>query len=58
MALEAGASGSPVIAMRKGALPELVVDGMTGYLVDLDAMVESIRNAVDQPIGLPCPCGP
>ncbi len=31
---EAMVSGTPVIAYRRGAMPELVVDGLSGYLVD------------------------
>jgi glycosyltransferase involved in cell wall biosynthesis len=34
VAMEALASGTPVIAYRSGALPEIVEDGVTGYLVD------------------------
>lgn len=48
VALEAAASGTPVVAMRRGALPELVIHGETGYLVDsVEEMVEAVR-AVDQ----------
>lgn len=43
--LEAAGSGTPVVAMNRGAIPELVVDGETGYLVDdLEAMVEAVRR--------------
>jgi len=35
--LEAAASGIPAVATRCGALPELVLDGETGLLVDEDA---------------------
>jgi len=33
VAMEAAASGTPVIAFRRGALPEVVKDGVTGLLV-------------------------
>jgi glycosyltransferase involved in cell wall biosynthesis len=32
--VEAFASGTPVIAWRRGAMPEIVEDGVTGFLVD------------------------
>lgn len=34
IAMEAAASGTPVIALRRGALPEVVREGVTGFLVD------------------------
>lgn len=34
VAMEALASGTPVTAYRSGALPEIVEDGVTGFLVD------------------------
>lgn len=34
VAMEALASGTPVIAFRSGALPEIVEDGVTGFIVD------------------------
>ena len=46
--MEAAACGTPVIAFRTGALPELVEDGRTGFLVDdVDGMAAAIRR-VDQ----------
>lgn len=44
--VEAMASGTPVIAFARGAAPELVVDGETGFLVDnVDSMVEAVEKA-------------
>ena len=41
--LEAMASGTPVLATSKGAVPELVVNGLTGFVVDsVDDMVRAI----------------
>jgi glycosyltransferase involved in cell wall biosynthesis len=34
VAMEAAASGTPVIALRRGALPEVVREGITGFLVE------------------------
>jgi glycosyltransferase involved in cell wall biosynthesis len=40
---EALACGTPVIAFRRGAVPELIDDGVTGFVVDaLDEMVSAI----------------
>jgi UDP-glucose:tetrahydrobiopterin glucosyltransferase len=36
VAAEAQATSTPVIAYRRGALPEIVVDGRTGFVVDAD----------------------
>lgn len=45
VALEALASGTPVIAYRAGALADIVEDGRTGFLVDdVASMAEAIAN--------------
>ncbi len=44
--LEAQASGTPVIAFARGALPEVVEHGTTGFLVrDTDEMIDAIEQA-------------
>ncbi len=41
--VEAMASGTPVIAMSRGAAPELIIQGSTGFLVsDVDEMVHAV----------------
>ncbi|MEM1352494.1 MAG: glycosyltransferase family 4 protein [Pseudomonadota bacterium] len=42
--LEAMACGAPVIATRVGAFEELVVDGVTGHLVDIEDVDEMVRT--------------
>jgi glycosyltransferase involved in cell wall biosynthesis len=45
IAMEALASGTPVIAMRSGALQEIISDGETGFLVSsADEMAQAIRR--------------
>jgi glycosyltransferase involved in cell wall biosynthesis len=45
VAMEAASAGTPVIAYRSGALPEVVVDGRTGFIVESEQqMAEAIRN--------------
>ena len=49
--LQAMASGLPVIAVKAGALSELVQDGINGYLYeqgDIATMVQSIENIITQ----------
>jgi glycosyltransferase involved in cell wall biosynthesis len=48
VAMEALASGTPVIAMRSGALPDIVEHGRTGYVVDNVAeMADAMQRAGD-----------
>ncbi len=50
--LEALAHGLPVVATRVGALPELVSEGQTGYLVDVgdvDALASRLTALLDDP---------
>jgi glycosyltransferase involved in cell wall biosynthesis len=43
--VEAMASGTPAIAFNLGAIPELIEEGLTGYVVeDVDAMVDAVRR--------------
>jgi glycosyltransferase involved in cell wall biosynthesis len=44
-AMEAMAAGTPIVAWRSGALPEIVSDGRTGFLVSsVDEMAEAINH--------------
>lgn len=48
--VEAMATGTPVLAFSRGAAPELVRDGETGFLLpsgDVDAMVDAVRRLDD-----------
>ena len=41
--VESMACGTPVIAFNRGAVPEIVVNGKTGFVVDsMDAMIEAV----------------
>jgi len=47
VAAEAQATGTPVIAYRRGALPEVIIDGRTGFVVtpdDVDAAGRALAN--------------
>ena len=48
--IEAGAAGLPVVATRAGGLPEVIVDGITGLLVDIgnvQDMAHQVQKLVD-----------
>ena len=46
--IEAMACGTPVIAFRRGSVPEIVIDGKTGFIVDNeDEMVAAVKR-IDQ----------
>lgn len=46
VAMEALAAGTPVVAYRSGALPEIVEDGVTGFIVDdVPGMARAIEAA-------------
>ena len=49
--VEAMASGTPVIAYRRGSMPELISEGQTGLIVDdIDAAIQAVGcvNALDR----------
>ena len=44
--IEAMACGTPVVAMNRGSVPEIVEDGVTGFIVDTeDEAAEAVRKA-------------
>ncbi|HEV2963376.1 MAG TPA: glycosyltransferase [Candidatus Angelobacter sp.] len=45
VAMEAAASGTPVIAFRRGALPQVIEEGVTGFLVDgVDEAIQALKK--------------
>jgi glycosyltransferase involved in cell wall biosynthesis len=50
--LEAGACRKPVVATRVGGIPEVVQDGVNGYLVapgDVDDLTRRVQQLLDSP---------
>ncbi len=54
VALEALASGTPVVAWRAGALPEIVEHGRTGFVVDTEAELSDAILAAAELDGAAC----
>ena len=53
IAIEAAACGKPVVATRVGGIPEVVLDGVTGYLVepqDIEQMARCVQELVNDPL--------
>jgi glycosyltransferase involved in cell wall biosynthesis len=45
--IESLAAGTPVVALRRGAVPEILEHGISGYICeDVDEMTESLKRAV------------
>lgn len=43
--IESMAGGTPVIALRRGAAPEVIVDGKTGFVVDTEEeMIKAVKK--------------
>ena len=43
--IESMAAGTPVIALRRGSVPEIIVDGVTGFICDdLDQMIDAVER--------------
>ena len=41
--IESMAAGTPVIALRRGSVPEIIIDGVTGFICDdIDEMVDAV----------------
>ena len=44
--IEAMACGTPVIAYNRGSVPEIIVDGKTGFIVDPSKGVDGLADAI------------
>lgn len=48
--IESMACGTPILAFKKGSVPEIVIDGKTGFVVDsINDMIEAVKhiNSID-----------
>lgn len=54
VAIEAAASGLPVVAFGAGALPEIVEDGLTGFIVDSQPEMANAIRRIDDICGKTC----
>jgi glycosyltransferase involved in cell wall biosynthesis len=46
--VEAMACGTPVVALRRGSVPEIVVDGLTGFIRDDPAELPGVLRRLDE----------
>ena len=44
--IESMACGTPVVAYDIGSVPEIVMDGKNGFVVDMESGIEGLKNAV------------
>ena len=43
--IESMACGTPILAFKKGSVPEIVIDGKTGFVVDsISGMIEAVKH--------------
>lgn len=46
--VEAMSCGTPVIAFNRGSVPEIVVNGLTGYVIDYNSGIDGLTEAFDK----------
>lgn len=46
--VEAGSCGTPVIGFDRGSIPEVIVDGKTGFVVPYEEGVDGLKNALSK----------